>query len=670
MIGFDLETFPIGPRKNPEVIVGAMNISAADANAYGVSKWATKICNSRMDVEEAREIYFFWADKLGDFLTLCEQVAGPIIAHNAAYDWTCISAMNASFIKRIYDLFGKRKLQCTYIRTLIELNARGELKTVGHSKLPLAHGKYGATSLVGAVSMYTGKDLSESKDAEVQVTYYKMMGLEFHEWPEAYRTYLVQDVEYLPLLFKGQERDSNVILKESGIETVYIFDEAPRRSAFHYALSLASAWGMRVDLNAVRQLRSDAEDEVRQIAGKMVDEGFATALTGTEYQKALEEERLPIRVNQVKIQRAVQMGYEAQGREVPKTEKGSTLTNRATLLECGQPLLREWAEVGDKKTIWSTFVPALEKASSNNSVINTSFFPYSETGRISAREPNLLNPPRAGGIRECVVARPGCTFIFCDYEANELRVLSQVLLDMLGQSRLAELYQNDRFFDPHTYMACQRLGISYEEGKRLKKEGDKPFKFQRQLMKCCNFGFPGGMASRTFIEFAKGYGVKITEEQAEDLKQFFFSQFPEIEQYLKRVGTQVKRNDGQGYLRRAKRLSGNRRFCQLANFYFQGLAAEGGLTAFTTVSRLAYTDPTNPLYGCRPVLFVHDEIIIEAPLVKAHDAAMELQRVMERSMGFFTPNVPSVAEPTMAKKWWKDAYQRYDENGKMIPADQ
>lgn len=669
MLGFDLETFPIGPRKNPPVIVGAMNISAVEADAFNVASWATEICKSRVDGDEDRRIYFFWADQLENFISLCERVAGPIIAHNAAYDWTCISAMDPTFIARIYKMFGARKLQCTYIRTLIELNARGELKTVGHSKLPLAHGKYGATSLVGAVSMYTGADISEDKNEDVQVTYYKMIGKEICDWPEEYRKYLVQDVEYLPSLFKAQEKDSNVILQESGFESVYIFEEAPRRSAFHYALSLASAWGMRVDLDSVRQLRSDAEDEVRQVAQKMVAQEYATDLVGVEYTRALEAGRLPIRVNQGKVQEVIVESYLSRGKEAPKTDKGSVITNRAAMLECGDDLLREWAEVGDKKTIWSTFVPALEKASTNNSVINTSFFPYSETGRISAREPNLLNPPRAGGIRECVVARPGCTFIFCDYEANELRVLSQVLLDMLGQSRLAELYQGDRFFDPHTYMACQRLKISYEEGKLLKKSGDKEFKFQRQLMKCCNFGFPGGMASRTFIEFAKGYGVKITEAQAEELKSFFFSQFPEIEQYLKRVGVQVKRNDGQGYLRRAKRLSGKRRFCQLANFYFQGLAAEGGLTAFTMVSKAAYTDPSSPLYGCRPVLFVHDEIIIEAPLAKAHEAAMELQRLMETCMKIFTPDVPSVAEPTMAKKWWKDAYQRFDENGKMIPAD-
>ena len=424
-----------------------------------------------------------------------------------------------------------------------------------------------------------------------------------------------------------------------------------------------------MDGEAVRKLRRESEDEVQVVADQMVANGFASQLKGKPRERALERGKITIKVDNKMIQGRISDCYKSRGEQPPLTSKGTVSTSRTVLFDCGDDLLRRWAEVGDKKTIWSTFIPALEKSFESDGVLNTSFFPYSETGRVSARKPNLLNPPRSGGIRECIKAREGCTFIFCDYEANELRVLAQVLLDKLKKSRLAELYIEDPEFDPHTYMACRRLKIPYEEGKRLKAEGDKELKSIRQLMKCCNFGFPGGMASRTFIEFAKGYGVVVTEAEADELKAFFFSQFPEIKEYLDRVGTQVNRYDGQGYLKRVGRVSGDRRFCQLANFYFQGLAAEGGLTAFATVSREAYCNPDSPLYGSRPVLFVHDEIIMESPLHKAHEAAMELKRIMEKSMGYFTPEIPSLAEPTLALRWWKGAYQKFDEQGRVVPSD-
>jgi hypothetical protein len=619
--------------------------------------------------DSGRSVYFFWADRLPEFLDLCAKVDGPVVAHNAAYDWSCISAMNPDlFMPAIFDIFKFSKSQCTYIRTLIALNSLGRLKSDGMRKIALEYGKYGTTSLVGACSFFCNLDLSEAKDHDVQVTYYKVEGLDFDKWPSAYAEYLVQDVEHLHTLFYAQESVRSVELRESN-RRINIFREAPRRSMFHYCLTLASAWGLRVDGDAVAELRTAAESEVSDVADALVAKGYAVELTGKARQRAIEQGKLAIRVDTLKMRELVKSAYSKCGKVVPMTTNGTVSTSRAVLKGSGEPLLVAWAEVGDKRTIWSTFVPALEKASETHGVINTSFFPYSETGRVSARKPNLLNPPRSGGIRECVRARPGCCFIFCDYEANELRVLSQVLLDELKQSRLAELYQADPDFDPHTYMACRKLGIEYTEGKRLKSEGDKTFKDMRQLMKCCNFGFPGGMASRTFIEFAKGYNVAVTEQEAEDLKDFFFSQFPEIKYYLDRVGIRVNQYEGQGYLHRVGRFSGDRRFCQLANFYFQGLAAEGGLLAFSRVTKSAYVDRESPLYGTRPVLFVHDEIIIEAPIYKAHEAALELKRVMESSMAYYTPDIPSVAEPTLATKWWKGAYQKFDDDGRLVPSD-
>jgi len=157
MIGFDLETYPIGPKRSPKVIVGAMNILKTEAALFNVKQWATLV--KELPGSE-REVYFSWADKLEFFVSLCEQCEGPIVAHNGAYDWSCISAMNPDFIGRIYGMFRAKKLECTYIRTLIALNRLGELKTTANRKYQLEHGKYGATSLVGSCHSFCRLDLS------------------------------------------------------------------------------------------------------------------------------------------------------------------------------------------------------------------------------------------------------------------------------------------------------------------------------------------------------------------------------------------------------------------------------------------------------------------------------------------------------------------------------
>ena len=581
MIFFDLETYPIGPKRAPKVVVGGMVVDNELAASYNIGSWATKI----KDLED-RAVWFFHAPQIDKFLDLCESAGVQIVAHNAAFDWTCISALGSDFVKRVYGLYRRRLIQCTYLRSLIIFNAKGELKTQGLSRIPLKYPsnskdkKYGVTSYVGSVYHFVNLDISEMKDHSTQTSYSFVEGLDFSQWPSLYRDYLVQDVEHLSYLYNAQEARRFVRLEEQ-YRDVDIFKESSRRAAIHFALSLASAWGVKVDGEAVARLRSRAKNKVWGVASELVINGLATELSGRARERARETGRITIRLDNKAIRKRVKACYEARGEAPPTTEKGGVSTSRAALAASGDPLLEKWAEVGDLKTVWSTFIPALEKASQSCGVINTSFYPYSETGRISARNPNLLNPPRSGGIRECIQARPGCALLFSDYEANELRVLAQVLLDFFGRSKLAESYIANPRFDPHTYLAVKRLNMTYEEGMRRKSDRDEVFLAERQLMKCCNFGFPGGMASQSFCSFAKGYGVHVTASEADDLKAFFFAQFPEISSYLRLVGSRVRQYGGQGYLTRVGRLSGRRRFNQLANFYFQGLAAEGGLTAFT-----------------------------------------------------------------------------------------
>ena len=663
LLGFDLETYPIGPQRAPKVVCGAFNIHKAVAEIYAVKTWAEKM----KDLDDEREVYFFHATSLKQFVLLCK-AHDKVFAHNGAFDWSCISAYDPSLIKDIYEMFRNRQLECTYIRSLMLLNAKGDLNKRKNSKIKLTHGHYGENSYVGSVYVHLYRDISELKDHDIQITYYRVEGLPFSQWGEGYVKYLVQDVEHLVDLFLAQESKRYVTDKLNAHSYLDAFKSSPRRSCFHYALTMASAWGVRIDPERVANLRTYVEGEVAKLVQRMLKAGLATERTGRDLERAIEQGKLTVKEDKKAIAELIKVRYEEQGKEVPMTSKGNVSTNRRALVDSDDPLLKDWAGVGGARTIWSTFVPALEKSFETHNVLNPYFFPYLETGRVSANNPNLLNPPREGGVRDCVVARDGCVLIFCDYEGNELRVLAQVLLDMLGSSSLASFYDEDPFFDPHTYMACQRLGFSYEEGKKRKANKDKEFKKVRQLMKACNFGFPGGMASRTFIEFAKGYNLRLNEREAEELKTFFFTQFPEIKLYLNKIGKMVKKG-GQGYQRRSGTLTGGRAYCQLANFYFQSLAAEGGLTAFALVSQKAYSDPSSVLYGSRPVLFVHDEIILEAPIEKAHECALELQRIMETSMRIFTPDIPSVAEPALATKWWKDAYPKYDEGGRLIASD-
>ena len=76
---------------------------------------------------------------------------------------------------------------------------------------------------------------------------------------------------------------------------------------------------------------------------------------------------------------------------------------------------------------------------------------------------------------------------------------------------------------------------------------------------------------------------------------------------------------------------------------------------------------SSDLYGCRPVLFVHDEIITEARREQAAEAAVAKQKIMVEVYQRYTPDVLITADAHLMDRWSKDAEAAYDERGKLVP---
>lgn len=653
LLGMDLETHLIEDwLKAPKVICGGISIKDTDYERLS-PRLKEELSKLYREDRPNVVVHLFLASDLAPLLdAIISDEQTKIIGHNFAYDLACMAAYDADNLDRIFSLLQSKRIECTFIRTLIAFNAAGVLKEYQHKKVQLAHGKFSSSSYVGACKIFCDLDLSEDKDKEVQTSYSRVEGLPVADWDVSYRVYLVQDVEYLHHLYHGQNKeDVRYKFIPEKILKADIYKEATRRTAIAFTLQLATCWGIRVDLSAARQLSAKIEEELNEAKAMMVAAGFGEfhKKSGTfkESKKAVQEKLLELDT-------------------AFYTEKGNISTKAKHLKECGDKVLEHWAKVSAKKTLSSTFLPILTGL--KRPWVNPQFWPYLETGRVSGYSPNLLNPPRSGGFRECFVAREGCVFVMADYDANEMRTLAQTLLDMLGFSVLASKYQEDPDFDPHTYLASRYLSVDYEEGLRLKNE-DSHFKSTRQMMKPANFGLPSGMSSRSFVSFAEGYGVTISVAKADELKSFFHRQYPEMKRYHKELSRLTRSGTATGYVARANRVSGERKFTQLGNLYFQGLAAEGGLIAFTEVSRRCYSVPDSKLYGSRPLLFLHDEIVLESPECRAAGAAAELKEVMESVMQMFTVDIPSRATPTISYRWRKGADPKYNEDGVLIPSD-
>jgi DNA polymerase-1 len=357
--------------------------------------------------------------------------------------------------------------------------------------------------------------------------------------------------------------------------------------------------------------------------------------------------------------------FEERGEDPPLTEKGQISTSRKTLKATDDPRLKLIADAGFTYKLLTTYVPVLERGT--RVPINPRYNSPMETGRTSASSPNVQNPPRDGGVRECFIPRKGWVYAFADFKTLELCALSQVCLDILGKSTMAEAIR--RGDDLHLSLAAQLLNIPVPEAKRRYEAGDPEVKGARQQAKVANFGFPGGLGVTSFLAYAEGVGLVISYDQAQELRSAWFATWPEMHLYFDHIAGLVEMHDQMTQLR-SGRVRGGVTFTQAANGYFQGLAADGAKEALWRVSKECYVDKKSPLYGCRPVLFLHDEIALEVPYsdpTRASAAARRLSQVMIEAMGVFIPDIPISAEPVMMRRWYKGG-EAVTVNGLLVPS--
>lgn len=257
-------------------------------------------------------------------------------------------------------------------------------------------------------------------------------------------------------------------------------------------------------------------------------------------------------------------------------------------------------------------------------------------------------------------------FAAADFSRLELHAYAQACLTLVGFSKLADRLNGG--IDPLTSLACRMHGVSYEEGLRLKKDEDPVFSNVRTCAKGCMYGFMGMLGPKSFPTYArKQYKVIVTEEQTRVYKKDWRAEVPEswaYEDYVKTLQTE----DGQYLVKHL--VSGRLRktpFLPAAcNSFFQGLGADAAGHALFLVSEACYADRNSPLFGCRVVNFVHDEIILECEEERGHEALCELERLMVLGANVYLADVPVKVEGRTMRFWSKDA-KRLERNGKVVP---
>lgn len=103
----------------------------------------------------------------------------------------------------------------------------------------------------------------------------------------------------------------------------------------------------------------------------------------------------------------------------------------------------------------------------------------------------------------------------CDFSQVELRVASM----FSGDANMQHAYNSGS--DLHS----KTTELLFGDTSNLSKQDQKR---KRTEAKSMNFGFLYGMSAKTFVDYAKGYGLNITEEQSEGFRNNFFEAYPRL----------------------------------------------------------------------------------------------------------------------------------------------
>lgn len=546
-----------------------------------------------------------------------------LVGHNVSFDVGVVLAHRPNLLPLVFEAVEQGNIRCTQVRSMLVSNAEGNLYKDRHT-------------LQALVKRYFGEEVAKGEDTW-RLRYSELDGVPIDEWPKDAVSYAVGDSELALRAFEHQ-----VPLMPPG--------EVEQTKAA-IALHLMSVYGVRTDSEWVTKLKRNIDLEYQQHVQTALKEGLVR-----ETKKGYSQ-------NKKLTQELVQEAYTAAGQPVPMTDKGNVKTSRDVLDTIDHPGIRAVREMKRVEKVRNTYVPVLLQGT--KAPINTGYGVLKETFRTSSYKPNLQNIPRKGGVRECFVPREGYLFAFCDYDTLEMRSLAQALLDLGYESKMAEALRKGK--DLHLQVASQLLGISYEEASKRRAAGDIQVKDARQLAKVANFGFPGGMGAKTFVEYAKGYGTEVTESIAKRIQKTFMRSWPEMRDYFRYCSnlTQGGRAERVKFVR-TDMIRGDVSYCATCNGFFQHLAAIGAKEAVYNVVKECYTGDT-ALRGCRPWLFLHDEIGIEVPKgPDSHDAAARLQEVMVKSMQKWIPDIPITCSPTLVPRWYKGAEPVYVD-GRLVP---
>ncbi|KAI9906221.1 hypothetical protein PsorP6_004573 [Peronosclerospora sorghi] len=333
--------------------------------------------------------------------------------------------------------------------------------------------------------------------------------------------------------------------------------------------------------------------------------------------------------------------------------------------------LKALFDISSINTMLNSFILPLQQLADNNSRVHCSLNLNTDTGRLSARKPNLQNQPAMAKdrykIRDAFTAPPGKKLIVADYSQLELRLMAHIT----QCKAMIEAFKAGGDFHSRTAMGMYPyVAEAVEKGQVLLEWdyscGEEPpapllkdkFDNERKNAKVLNFSIAYG---KTAFGLAKDFNVS-RKEAAETLEKWYADRAEVRDWQTKAIKTAQTYGYTRTLLGRYRRLPNamladdsvaskkSRGHAERAaiNTPIQGAAADVVMQAML----LVHHNPRLRELGWKMVSQIHDEIIVEGPEESVDEAMKIVVHLMENP--FQDPlAVALVVDAKVNDSWFK-----------------
>jgi DNA polymerase-1 len=328
-------------------------------------------------------------------------------------------------------------------------------------------------------------------------------------------------------------------------------------------------------------------------------------------------------------------------------------------------------EVSSINTLISNFLQPLQGREISGPIgrVHCSLNINTETGRLSARKPNLQNQPALEKdrykIRQAFIAEPGNSLIVADYGQLELRILAHLsdCKSMLDAFKAGGDFHSRTAMNmyPHVREAVEKGKVLLEWDPQPGEE--KPplpllkdlFATERRKAKMLNFSIAYG---KTAIGLSKDW--KVSEEEAKKTVKLWYNERLEVLKWQSERKKEAHTSQCVHTLLGRARHFPNMKSASSSlkghieraaiNTPVQGSAADVAMCAMLEISRNSQLKKL----GWKLLLQVHDEVILEGPTENAEEAKSLVVQCM--SNPFDGKNILSVdlaVDAKCALNWYE-----------------